>query len=155
MAEQLGNLPTNARYGAEGALYFLSAFLEQRLAEDTTIHKILKNVVINAAPELAQRILEKASTHEERLLAYELAKLPSEDLRHLLDWLCRTDPATRHGLFKAARAQKPELDKQDVFESKTHEDHESSFCKVLDSEISALANAIRGLRLRIIKGKTN
>lgn len=83
------------KYAVEFGLNFLTAFFEERLAENTKLRKLVKEVGIDVAPEISKRMINgareeislSAKTAEEREIAQVLLELDDKTLFDLLNWL--------------------------------------------------------------------
>ncbi len=83
------------KYAVEFGLNLLTAFFEDRLAENTKLKKFVKEVGIDVAPEISKRmingvrdeVLAGAATNEEKELAGILLALEDKELIDLLNWL--------------------------------------------------------------------
>ena len=93
--QRLAAMGKSRKYTVEFALNLLSAFFEDRLAENTKLAKFVKEVGIDAAPEISKRlingvkgeILASAKTEEEKELAQILFRLEDKELFEALNWL--------------------------------------------------------------------
>jgi len=98
--QRLTALPQWRKYAIEFVLNALAAFFERKLKENTAFRKFVKEVAVDAAPEMAKRlingvkqdILASATTPEEKEVAQILLELEDRDLLGLIKWLCENEP---------------------------------------------------------------
>lgn len=101
LGQRLAAMGKPKKYAVEFGLNLLTAFFEDRLAENSKLRKFLKEVGIDVAPEISKRlvngvrdeILASAKTSEEREIAQVLLGLEDEELIDLLNWLCEKPAA--------------------------------------------------------------
>lgn len=99
LGQKLAGLSPGKKYGIEFALYTLAAFFDSRLAGNTKLRKFAKEVGIDAAPEIAKRMINgareeiplSASTPEEKELAQLLLGLEDKELKEIISWLYEKD----------------------------------------------------------------
>lgn len=98
LGQKLKSLDPKARYGIEFGLNLLAVFFDKTLAGDTVLKRLVKEVGLDAAPEISKRLINHGAhavdDHEKELLQSMLA-LPSEDLVRLLKWLFDVDSKHR------------------------------------------------------------
>ncbi|MEK7659343.1 MAG: hypothetical protein AAB338_01665 [Patescibacteria group bacterium] len=95
LGQSLLGMNKSKKYGIEFILNVLTAFFELRLAENSSLQKFLKEVGIDAAPEVSKRlhngireeIRTSVRSFEEKRLADVILGLDNRDLIDLLDWL--------------------------------------------------------------------
>ncbi len=95
LGQKLKSLDTKAKYGIEFGLNLLSIFFDQALAEDTAVKRLVKEVGLDAAPEISVRLLNHAKTTEEQELVHALLAMNQEELVKLLAWLYEIDAKRR------------------------------------------------------------
>lgn len=106
--ERLKNLDKKAKYGIEFGLNLLTAFFDQKLSEDTALKKFVKQVGIDAGPEISKRLINNAKEQlsknvkspEEKELVGVLLQLEGRTLIDLLDWLYDTEETKRAEVVK-------------------------------------------------------
>ncbi len=94
LGQKLAAMGKSKKYAVEFGLNLLTAFFEDRLAENTKLKKFVKEVGIDVAPEISKRmingakeeILAGAATDEEKELAGILLALEDKELIELLNW---------------------------------------------------------------------
>ena len=57
LGQQLKGLDPKAKFGIEGGLYVLTAILDQKFSEDTAIKTLIKELGMDAGPEIAKRMI--------------------------------------------------------------------------------------------------
>lgn len=95
LGEKLKSLNKKTRYGIEVGLNLLTVFFDQKLAEDTALKKFVKEVGIDAGPEISKRLINNtkeqlinnAKSQEEKELVNVLLELEDQTLIELLNWL--------------------------------------------------------------------
>ncbi len=95
LGQKLAAMGKSKKYAVEFGLNLLTAFFEDRLAENTKLKKFVKEVGIDMAPEISKRmingareeVLASAGTAEEREMAQVLLGLEDKELIGLLNWL--------------------------------------------------------------------
>ena len=95
LGRKLVAIGKSKKYAVEFGLNLLTAFFEDRLAENTKLKKFVKEVGIDVAPEISKRmingareeVLASAATDEEKELARILLALEDKELIELLNWL--------------------------------------------------------------------
>lgn len=111
-ASELGRkliaLDKKARYGIEFGLNLLTAFFEQKLAEDTVLKRFMKEILVDAGPEISkrlinntkQRLVASAESVEEKELVSVLLGLDDQTLIDLLNWLYDREAVDRADILK-------------------------------------------------------
>lgn len=105
---KLKSLDEKARYGIEFGLNLLTAFFEQKLAEDAALKKFVKEVGIDIGPEISKRLINNtkeqliinAKSPEERELVSVLLELEDQALIGLLNWLYDMEATERTEILK-------------------------------------------------------
>ncbi|MBI2003611.1 MAG: hypothetical protein HYS78_01390 [Parcubacteria group bacterium] len=95
LGQWLVGLGPGKKHALEAIFYALTSFFESRLAENTKLKKLVKEVGIDVAPEISKRMINgtkqeieaSAKTPEEKELAQLLLELEDKDLLGLLNWL--------------------------------------------------------------------
>lgn len=95
LGRRLADTGKPKKYAVEFGLNLLTAFFEDRLAENTALRKFVKEVGIDVAPEISKRMINglkheitaSAKTDEEKEMAVILLALEDKDLIELLNWL--------------------------------------------------------------------
>ena len=108
LGEKLKSLDKKTRYGIEFGLNLLTAFFDQKLAGDTALKKFIKEVGLDAGPEISKRLINntkeqlvnKATTQEEKELVKVLLELEDQTLIELLNWLYDIESDERVKVFK-------------------------------------------------------
>jgi len=100
LGEKLKSLNKKARYGIEFGLNLLTAFFDQKLAEDTALKKFVKEVGIDMGPEISKRLINNAKTQEEKELVNVLLGLEDQTLIELLNWLYDIEATERSRVLK-------------------------------------------------------
>jgi hypothetical protein len=100
LGEKLKSLNKKARYGIEFGLNLLTAFFDQKLAEDTALKKFVKEVGIDIGPEISKRLINNAQTQEEKELVRVLLELEEQTLIDLLNWLYDIELTERAEVLK-------------------------------------------------------
>lgn len=112
LGQQLRGLDPKAKYGIEGVLYVLTALLDQKFADDTAVKALVKELGMDAGPEIAKRMINGG----EGPAAQTAAPLPSpaaakgnppsvllalgqDQLSELLLWLSAIEADRRKGLI--------------------------------------------------------
>ena len=113
--ERLKQLDPKSKYGIEAALYVLTAVLDQKLDDSTPMKALVKNVAMDAGPEMAKRMLNGDSmgvqaTEEpyyvagRDILLETMIGLPETDLSELLEWLASYRPQQRKVIIGRLRS---------------------------------------------------
>lgn len=99
-----------SKHGLELALYALTALIDRRMDESTPLTVILKQISMDAGPELAKRVLNGDSVAESSMVAVlpqpaagfmnTLLTLPPEQRADVLDWLSTFEPPQRQAIFQ-------------------------------------------------------
>ncbi|MBT9171613.1 MAG: hypothetical protein DDT18_02001 [Actinobacteria bacterium] len=108
LGEKLKSLDKKARYGIEFGLNLLTAFFDQKLADDTALKKFVKEVGIDVGPEISKRLINNtkeqlinnATTQEEKELVNVLLELEDQTLIDLLNWLYDIEATERASVLK-------------------------------------------------------
>lgn len=100
--QQLKNLDANQRYGIEFGLNLLSVFFDRAIAADSGLKRVVKELGVDAAPEISKRLLNHANSPQERELIRALLALNSDDLTELLRWLGE-EPEERDRILRQIR----------------------------------------------------
>ena len=95
LGEKLKRLDKKVRYGIEFGLNLLTAFFDQKLAEDTALKRFVKEIGIDAGPEISKRLVNNtkeqliinAKSPEEKEMVNLLLELEDKTLIDLLNWL--------------------------------------------------------------------
>ncbi len=95
LGQKLAAMALPKRYAVEFGLNVLASFFEDRLAENTGLKKFVKEVTVDAAPEISKRmingareeIVASAKTLEEKEVARLLFELEDQELIELMSWL--------------------------------------------------------------------
>lgn len=96
------------RFGAEAALNLLAVLFDRKFAADSALRRIVKEVGLDAAPEISKRLVNGTSTPPEREVVNALLEMDPEQSRALLGWLYETSPAERARLFNMLASLEPE-----------------------------------------------
>jgi len=122
---KLKALSTGTKFGIEAILYALTAFAEQRFSDQSPLGLMAKTVLMDAAPEIASRLMKDARTdlttasspgsgfgQSEQSVASKLLAMENGALLGILTSIEDMDDATRARFLSfAANATKEELTK--------------------------------------------
>ena len=105
---KLKTLDKKAKYGIEFGLNLLTAFFDQKLSDDTTLKRFVKEVGLDVGPEVSKRLINNAKEHlsksanspEERELVNVLLQLEDQTLIGLLNWLYEIELTQREKVLK-------------------------------------------------------
>jgi hypothetical protein len=108
LGKKLKSLDAKTRYGIEFVLNLLTAFFDQKLAEDTTLKKFVKEVGIDSGPEISKRLInttkeqlfKNAKSPEDKELVSVLLELEDQTIIDLLNWLYGIEPTERTKVLK-------------------------------------------------------
>lgn len=100
LGQKLQSLDGKARYGIEFGLNLLTVFFDQVLAGDTAMKRFVKEIGLDAAPEISKRLINHATNPEEQELVHALLAMDQERLVQLLSWLYEIDPERRKKMLK-------------------------------------------------------
>lgn len=108
LGERLKTLDKKAKYGIEFGLNLLTAFFDEKLSEDTALKRFVKEVGIDAGPEISKRLINKAKEQlsknaespEEKELVNVLLQLEDKTLIDLLNWLYNIEATERSEAVK-------------------------------------------------------
>lgn len=106
--KKIKGLDKRIGYGIECGLNLLTAFFDQKLAEDTALKKFLKEVGVDVGPEISKRLIQNARENiinhaespEDKELINILLELDDQALINLLNWLYRVDAKERTEIVK-------------------------------------------------------
>lgn len=107
LGEKLKTLDKRAKYGIEFGLNLLTAFFDQKLSEDTVLKRFVKEVGIDAGPEISKRLInakeqlsKNATSPEEKEIVDVLLQLEGQTLIDLLNWLYDIEATKRAEVLK-------------------------------------------------------
>jgi len=107
LGEKLKTLDKRAKYGIEFGLNLLTAFFDQKLSEDTVLKRFVKEVGIDAGPEISKRLInakerlsKNATSPEEKEIVDVLLQLEGQTLIDLLNWLYDIEATERAEVLK-------------------------------------------------------
>jgi len=108
LGEKLKTLDTKAKYGIEFGLNLLTAFFDQKLSIDTALKRFVKEVGLDAGPEVSKRLINNAkeqlsndaNSPEEREIVSVLLQLEGQTLIGLLNWLYEIEATQRAEVLK-------------------------------------------------------
>jgi len=108
IGKKLKTLDKRAKYGIEFGLNLLTAFFDQKLSDNTTLKRFVKEVGLDAGPEVSKRLINNAkeqlrnnaNSPEERELVNVLLQLDDQTLIGLLNWLYEIDVTQREKVLK-------------------------------------------------------
>jgi len=83
------------KYGIELALNLLAAYFDHSLSGDTVLKRLVKEIGIDAAPEISKRLVNNSHTESDRHIAETLLDLDPKEMVSLLTWLYETPSAER------------------------------------------------------------
>lgn len=107
LGEKLTTLDKRAKYGIEFGLNLLTAFFDEKLSEDTALKRFVKEVGIDAGPEISKRLInakeqlsKNATSPEEKEIVSMLLQLEGKTLIQLLNWLYDIEATERAEVLK-------------------------------------------------------
>ena len=100
LGQKLQGLDAKARYGIEFGLNLLTVFFDRALAEDTALKRFVKEVGLDAAPEISKRLINHAKNPQEQELVHALLTMDQEHLVQLLSWLYEIESGRRKKMLK-------------------------------------------------------
>jgi len=103
LGERLKTLDKKAKYGVEFGLNLLTVLFDQKLAEDAVLKRFVKEVGMDAGPEISKRLInagEHAQSPEEKEIVKMLLQLDEQTLVELLNWLYDMKPNERVKVLK-------------------------------------------------------
>lgn len=108
LAKRLKTLDKKAKYGIEFGLNLLTAFFDEKLSEDTALKRFVKEVGIDAGPEISKRLInnakdqlsKNANSPQEKELVNVLLQLDGQTLIELLNWLYDIEASQRGEVLK-------------------------------------------------------
>jgi len=108
LGEKLKSLDKKAVYGIEFGLNSLTAFFDQKLAEDTALKRFVREIGIDAGPEISKRLINNTKEHlisnakfsEDKELVNVLLELEDKTLINLLNWLYDIEATERTDALK-------------------------------------------------------
>ena len=107
LGKKLKTLDKTSKYGIEFGLYLLTAFFDEKLSEDNALKKFVKEVGIDAGPEISKRLIntkeqlsKNATSPEEKEIVSMLLQLEDQTLIDLLKWLYDIEPTEREEVLK-------------------------------------------------------
>lgn len=95
LGQKLKSLEGKARYGIEFGLNILTVFFDRALSEDSALKRVVKEVGLDAAPEISKRLINHAKNPQEKELVHTLLAMDRVDLIKLLAWLYEIDTNRR------------------------------------------------------------
>jgi len=93
-------LPLGSRYGIEAILNLVNAAFGSQLSGDTPFKHALRDVVLDAAPELSKRVINGKSEMRDAKVANVLLQLTESDLAEILDWIAAASTRQRGQIQK-------------------------------------------------------
>lgn len=108
LGKKLKSFDAKTRYGIEFVLNLLTAFFDQKLAEDTTLKKFVKEVGLDSGSEISKRLInstkeqlvKNVKSPEDKELVSVLLELEDQTLIDLLNWLYDIEPTERTKVLK-------------------------------------------------------
>ncbi len=100
VGQKLKSFDSKAHYGIEFGLNLLAVFFDQALAEDTALKRMVKEVGLDAAPEISKRLINHTKNPQEKELVNTLLAMEQGDLLKLLDWLYEIDTTRRKKMLR-------------------------------------------------------
>ena len=171
--QQLKGLDPKAKYGIEGGLYILTAILEQKFGEDTPIKALIKELSMDAGPEIAKRMInggespaQAATPSPDTPVAKgnapsALLALEQNQLSELLLWLSAIEAERRKrliaGLGRLAVEDlikfvaMPAADRERFAQHFLGIDDEAAFKRLMGSADDAKERVLNGLHDSILK----
>ncbi len=138
--QRLQALDDRVKYVLEAGAYALMAFADQHLSADTPLKRLIREISLDAAPELSKRMVngvrEKLSTSQPGAANHEVAqallKLGDDDLGALLAWLSNLTPEKRAAMVKPLSS----LSGDDLKRFATLSPHQRDLLSTLDDPMS-------------------
>jgi hypothetical protein len=112
--QTIQNMDSKSKYALELVLYLISAIADRKLDEKSFLTKIIKEISVDATPELAKRFLdgEKNSVKNNAEFVWIILMLRNELITELIEWLSGYDEARRNLIIqKIEKLSKEELEK--------------------------------------------
>lgn len=100
LGQKLKRLDAKAHYGIEFGLNLLAVFFDRALAGDTAMKRFVKEVGLDAAPEISKRLINHATNRHEQELVHALLAMGHEQLVQLLRLLYEIEPGLRKKMLK-------------------------------------------------------
>jgi len=166
IGQKLRGLDKKYLYGIEAGLDALGAVIEQIIPEDNSVVMFFKQILEDAPPEIAKRLVngvkdglqlkaQNAKTKEEKMAIMSLLKLDDESLKEILCWFGSMDPSERtHAAgvvcnlasseLKRMAALSPEERKLlvDIQNPPPPPHEQSELVSKIESDLNSLANRI-------------
>lgn len=108
--EKARNLPPPAKHGIELGLNILTAVLDEKVASNTPLKKLIKEVLKDSGPEFSKRMMNgvrhplnnaaQKSDATESVVLQLLLELDDANLKSALDWLVNTPAQKRQEIFR-------------------------------------------------------
>ena len=100
LGQKLKSLDAKAHYGIEFGLNILTMFFDRALSEDTALKRMVKEVGLDAAPEISKRLINHAKNPQEKELIHTLLAMDRGDVSKLLAWLYEIDTNRRKRMLE-------------------------------------------------------
>jgi hypothetical protein len=100
LGQKLKGLDAKAHHGIEFGLNLLTVFFDRALADDTAMKRFVKEVGLDAAPEISKRLINNATNPQEQELVHALLAMGHEQLVQLLRLLYEIEPGSRKSMLK-------------------------------------------------------
>lgn len=100
LGQKLKGLDAKAHYGIEFGLNLLAVFFDRALSDDTALKRFVKEVGLDAAPEISKRLINHATNRQEQELVRALLAMGHEQLVQLLRSLYEVEPGLRKKMLK-------------------------------------------------------
>lgn len=100
LGQKLKGLDAKAHYGIEFGLNLLTVFFDRTLAGDTALKRFVKEVGLDAAPEISKRLINHATNSQEQELVHALLAMEHEQLVQLLRSFYEVEPGLRQKMLK-------------------------------------------------------
>jgi hypothetical protein len=162
IGRRVQSMDARFRYGAELGLNLLSVLFDRAMKDDTAFKRLIKEIGLDAAPELSKRIINHARTPEERATAEAFDAMTPGSRLSLLRWLVETPPEKRGEAMKVLRSlsaeeivelsEMPAEQRRQIIEILTPPDKEKEPDPIVEA-LDDVAAALRRFRMRIQRPK--
>ena len=106
--KKLQQIDDKAKYLIEFTLNALTAYLDQKIAQNSPLKRFIQEVGLDAAPEISARMLKgfksdlqkTASSPKEKDLAHILLQLKDKEFQDILTWLYTKSPDERKAAIR-------------------------------------------------------
>lgn len=102
--QTLKNMNRESKYALELALYFISALADRKLDEKSFWSKIVKEIGVDATPELAKRFLDEEKSAQQFAgkngLTETILEMENDSILELISWLSSLDETEKNSTIK-------------------------------------------------------